>query len=147
MNTAAAATTTTTATPEKPGGANDSTAATSSTAPETESEQKQQQSDKPTTTEASTSRNAEPQTAARSKSFEPVQARAIHDFQSKESGDLNFKKGDLIFLKKKIDKNWCVGELNGKTGTFPINHVQVSNTLRICLSLQLSINCCILSTC
>lgn len=53
-------------------------------------------------------------------------ARAIYDFNSKESGDLNFKKTDIILLKKKIDQNWYIGELNNRTGSFPINHVQVS---------------------
>lgn len=135
--------TTSTTTPEKlpnsSGNASASTEAattkpTTTTTTETESETTKPSDTK--VTEASTSRNPESLqatatttavTTTRAKSFEPVQARAIHDFQSKESGDLNFKKGDMIFLKKKIDKNWCVGELNGKTGTFPINHVQVSH--------------------
>lgn len=52
-------------------------------------------------------------------------AKAIYDFNSKESGDLNFKKADIILLKKKIDSNWYIGELNSRTGSFPINHVQV----------------------
>lgn len=52
-------------------------------------------------------------------------AKAIYDFNSKESGDLNFKKADIILLKKKIDQNWYIGELNSRTGSFPINHVQI----------------------
>lgn len=52
-------------------------------------------------------------------------ARAIYDFNSKESGDLSFKKTDIIILKKRIDQNWYIGELNSRTGSFPINHVQV----------------------
>uniref|UniRef100_A0A336MVK6 RING-type E3 ubiquitin transferase n=1 Tax=Culicoides sonorensis TaxID=179676 RepID=A0A336MVK6_CULSO len=52
-------------------------------------------------------------------------AKAIYDFNSKESGDLNFKKGDIILLKKKIDQNWYIGELNSRTGSFPINHAQI----------------------
>lgn len=52
-------------------------------------------------------------------------AKAIYDFNSKESGDLNFKKADIILLKKKIDTNWYIGELNSRTGSFPINHAQI----------------------
>ncbi|EDS27268.1 Plenty of SH3s [Culex quinquefasciatus] len=39
--------------------------------------------------------------------------------------DISFKKGDIIILKKKIDHNWCVGEVNGKEGAVPLNHLQV----------------------
>jgi E3 ubiquitin-protein ligase SH3RF len=52
-------------------------------------------------------------------------AKALFDFHSRENGDLSFKRGDLIILKKRIDHNWAVGESNGKEGVFPINHVQV----------------------
>ena len=39
--------------------------------------------------------------------------------------DLSFKKGDSIMLRRRIDHNWCIGELNGREGAFPLNHVQV----------------------
>lgn len=39
--------------------------------------------------------------------------------------DLSFKKGDKIYLRRRIDSNWFVGELNGREGAFPINHVQI----------------------
>lgn len=52
-------------------------------------------------------------------------ANAIHDFISNEIGDLNFKRGDKILLKNRIDINWYFGEWNGKDGAFPINHVQI----------------------
>lgn len=40
--------------------------------------------------------------------------------------DLNFKKGDKIFLRRRIDVNWFVGEtVNGREGVFPINYVQI----------------------
>jgi hypothetical protein len=41
-------------------------------------------------------------------------AKAVYDFSSRESGDLSFKRGDLIILKKRIDHNWSIGECNGK---------------------------------
>ncbi|XP_036230911.2 E3 ubiquitin-protein ligase SH3RF1 [Bactrocera oleae] len=57
-------------------------------------------------------------------------AYALYDFESAEPSDLHFKKGDLVLLKRKIDSNWYVGQLNNGNGyitegTFPINHVQV----------------------
>uniref|UniRef100_A0A0A1WMD8 RING-type E3 ubiquitin transferase n=1 Tax=Zeugodacus cucurbitae TaxID=28588 RepID=A0A0A1WMD8_ZEUCU len=57
-------------------------------------------------------------------------AYALYDFESAEPSDLHFKKGDLVLLKRKIDSNWYVGQLNNgngfiSEGTFPINHVQV----------------------
>lgn len=53
-------------------------------------------------------------------------AYALYDFDSNEPNDLKFKKGDLIFLKRKIDSNWYVGQLKGAEGNFPINYVQVN---------------------
>lgn len=53
------------------------------------------------------------------------QAKAIFDYESSEVGDLSFKTGNILQLKRRIDKNWYLGELNGKTGVFPANHVQV----------------------
>lgn len=44
--------------------------------------------------------------------------------------DLSFSKGDVIFLKKKLDDNWYVGEVNGQTGFFPANHVEVIHPLQ-----------------
>ncbi|KAM3965985.1 SH3 domain containing ring finger posh [Aphomia sociella] len=63
-------------------------------------------------------------TRADGKQF-PPHARAIHDFISKEPGDLSFKKGETIFLQKKLDTFWYQGEISGRTGMFPITFVQV----------------------
>ncbi|XP_055624846.1 E3 ubiquitin-protein ligase SH3RF1 [Toxorhynchites rutilus septentrionalis] len=52
-------------------------------------------------------------------------AKAFYDFSSGETSDISFKKGDIIILRKKIDHNWCVGEVNGKEGAVPLNHLQV----------------------
>ncbi|XP_028171053.1 E3 ubiquitin-protein ligase SH3RF1-like, partial [Ostrinia furnacalis] len=55
----------------------------------------------------------------------PPHARALHDYISKEQGDLSFKKGDMIILQKKLDPFWYQGECSGRTGMFPITYVQV----------------------
>lgn len=62
---------------------------------------------------------------------------ALYDFQSKEPNDLSFKKGDVILLRRKVDANWFVGELNGREGTFPLNYVQVIVPLPVpqCIAL------------
>lgn len=39
--------------------------------------------------------------------------------------DISFKKGDHILLRRRIDLNWFVGEIHGKEGVFPVNHVQI----------------------
>uniref|UniRef100_A0A182MY13 RING-type E3 ubiquitin transferase n=1 Tax=Anopheles dirus TaxID=7168 RepID=A0A182MY13_9DIPT len=52
-------------------------------------------------------------------------AKAFYDFSSSETSDISFRKGDIIILKKKIDHNWCVGEVNGKEGAVPLNHIKV----------------------
>ncbi|KAL0272999.1 UNVERIFIED_CONTAM: hypothetical protein PYX00_005780 [Menopon gallinae] len=58
-------------------------------------------------------------------------ARAIYDYLSKESGDLNFKKGDIITLHRKVDNHWYQGECKGKTGIFPASYVQIMVPLPI----------------
>lgn len=50
----------------------------------------------------------------------------IHLHLSSKISDLSFKKGDKIFLRRRIDVNWFVGEtVGGREGVFPINYVQI----------------------
>ncbi|XP_049837601.1 E3 ubiquitin-protein ligase SH3RF2 isoform X1 [Schistocerca gregaria] len=56
-------------------------------------------------------------------------AKALYDYRSQEKGDLNFKKGDIIILRKRIDSNWYFGENGGCTGVFPLSYVQVITPL------------------
>uniref|UniRef100_A0A1A9WDT5 RING-type E3 ubiquitin transferase n=1 Tax=Glossina brevipalpis TaxID=37001 RepID=A0A1A9WDT5_9MUSC len=64
-------------------------------------------------------------------------AYALHDYQSKMASDLNFKKGDLILLKRRIDNNWYMGQVQGVDGVFPVNFVQIVVPLPIpqCVAL------------
>ncbi|XP_015592824.1 SH3 domain-containing RING finger protein 3 isoform X2 [Cephus cinctus] len=55
--------------------------------------------------------------------------RAIYDYISKVPGDLSFKKGDIIVLRKKIDNNWYFGECGNNHGVFPLSYVQVMTPL------------------
>lgn len=56
-------------------------------------------------------------------------AKALYDYVPQESGDLAFKKGDIIFLKKRVDANWYHGERNSSQGFFPASYVQVLTPL------------------
>ncbi|XP_012222441.1 E3 ubiquitin-protein ligase SH3RF3 isoform X2 [Linepithema humile] len=55
--------------------------------------------------------------------------RAIYDYVSKVPGDLSFKKGDIVILRKKIDNNWYYGECGNNHGVFPLSYVQVMTPL------------------
>ncbi|XP_063905217.1 E3 ubiquitin-protein ligase SH3RF1 isoform X4 [Zophobas morio] len=56
-------------------------------------------------------------------------AKALYDYEQKEPGDLSFKRGDIIFLKKRIDAHWYQGECGGKQGLFPLTYVQIITPL------------------
>jgi len=56
-------------------------------------------------------------------------AKALYDYVPQESGDLAFKKGDIITLKKRVDANWYHGEKNGLQGFFPASYVQILTPL------------------
>ncbi|XP_064608103.1 E3 ubiquitin-protein ligase SH3RF3-like isoform X2 [Liolophura sinensis] len=56
-------------------------------------------------------------------------AKALYNYDAKEQGDLAFRKGDIISLRKQIDMNWYQGELNGQSGYFPASYVQVITAL------------------
>lgn len=40
--------------------------------------------------------------------------------------ELSFKKGDIIYIRREIDKNWYEGEHNAMVGLLPANYVEVS---------------------
>ena len=55
-------------------------------------------------------------------------AVALYNFAGEQSGDLAFKKGDVISILKKSDSqnDWWTGRANGKEGIFPANYVRVT---------------------
>ena len=56
-----------------------------------------------------------------------TQAIALFTFKGEQSGDLAFKKGDVIDILKKSDTtdDWWTGRNNGVTGIFPANYVEL----------------------
>lgn len=55
-------------------------------------------------------------------------AIALFSFEGEQSGDLPFRKGDVITIIKKSDSqdDWWTGRVNGKEGIFPANYVELA---------------------
>lgn len=54
-------------------------------------------------------------------------ARALADYSIEDDPSmLNFKRGDVILILERDDgSGWCVGQLNGQTGSFPSSYVEL----------------------
>ena len=50
--------------------------------------------------------------------------RALYDFVPTETGELAFKKGDVIAVLESVYKDWWKGSLRGQVGIFPLNYVE-----------------------
>ena len=52
-----------------------------------------------------------------------TRVRALHTFEAIEIGELAFEKGDIIKVIDQGYKDWWRGQLQGRTGIFPVNYV------------------------
>uniref|UniRef100_A0A0B7A9T0 Sorbin and SH3 domain-containing protein 1 n=1 Tax=Arion vulgaris TaxID=1028688 RepID=A0A0B7A9T0_9EUPU len=56
-------------------------------------------------------------------------AKALFNFTAQNPRELSFRKGDLLYLLRQIDKNWFEGEHHGQVGLFPSNYVEVLTSI------------------
>lgn len=69
----------------------------------------------------------------RPRSPEPrLYARALYNFVGQTARELTFRKGEIIHVRRQVDKNWYEGELNAMVGLFPVNHVEVGKNNLTC---------------
>ncbi|XP_009892064.1 PREDICTED: SH3 domain-containing protein 19 [Charadrius vociferus] len=55
-------------------------------------------------------------------------AKALYDFNGENEDELSFKAGDTITELESVDEDWMCGEIQGKSGIFPKNFVQILKT-------------------
>ena len=54
-----------------------------------------------------------------------VVAKALYSFIGQSPRELSFRRGDIIFIRRQVDKNWFEGEHNAMIGLFPSNYVEI----------------------
>ncbi|KAG7461713.1 hypothetical protein MATL_G00194060 [Megalops atlanticus] len=54
---------------------------------------------------------------------------ARFDFDSEHGDELSFSEGTVIRLKEYLDQGWARGDINGRSGIFPLNFVEVVEDL------------------
>ena len=52
-------------------------------------------------------------------------ARALYNFVGQSARELTFRKGDIIYIRRQVDKNWYEGEHNAMIGLFPANYAEI----------------------
>ncbi|XP_072050069.1 LOW QUALITY PROTEIN: uncharacterized protein [Amphiura filiformis] len=65
-------------------------------------------------------------------------ALALYPFKAQTAKELSFAKGDTIYLRRDIDKNWYEGEHHGSVGIFPKAYVEVVTSIEEAREAMLS---------
>lgn len=52
---------------------------------------------------------------------------ALYSYEADKPGDLSFREGDIIYVRRRCEDGWCEGVLNEQAGFFPGNYVQSSS--------------------
>lgn len=53
-----------------------------------------------------------------------VKAKVLFEYQAQQEGDLSLRVGEIVTVLKQ-EGGWWEGELNGASGVFPSNYVQL----------------------
>ncbi|XP_031585913.1 neutrophil cytosol factor 4 [Oreochromis aureus] len=61
--------------------------------------------------------------------FSSPRAEAMFDFRGNSKAELNLKKGEVIFLLRRVNADWLEGTVNNQTGIFPETFVKIIKPL------------------
>ncbi|KAM9857533.1 neutrophil cytosol factor 4 [Aulostomus maculatus] len=61
--------------------------------------------------------------------FSSPRAEAMFDFRGSGKAELNLKRGELIFLLRRVNADWLEGTVNNQTGIFPESFVKIIKPL------------------
>uniref|UniRef100_A0AAX7SHC1 Neutrophil cytosolic factor 4 n=1 Tax=Astatotilapia calliptera TaxID=8154 RepID=A0AAX7SHC1_ASTCA len=61
--------------------------------------------------------------------FSSPRAEAMFDFRGNSKAELNLKKGEVIFLLRRVNVDWLEGTVNNQTGIFPETFVKIIKPL------------------
>jgi growth factor receptor-bound protein 2 len=54
---------------------------------------------------------------------EEILVQALYDFTAQESGELDFRRGDVITVTNRSEEHWWTGEIGSRKGLFPAIYV------------------------
>ncbi|XP_047434057.1 neutrophil cytosol factor 4 [Mugil cephalus] len=61
--------------------------------------------------------------------FSSPRAEAMFDFRGNGKAELNLKRGEVIFLLRRVNTDWLEGTVNNQTGIFPESFVKIIKPL------------------